>query len=209
VNFEKRWLGLSDVATLLGVHPSTVRNWADQGRLPMHRTQGGHRRFDRSQIELWIKSQRVDSMEHAEQLVQSALGSMRFRINEAHLEAETWYTKLDKRARDGYRQGGRNLMQGLIRYLASDAEEGRSEAHSVGYHYATIGRRSGLSASEATQAFLFFRSALIEAMLNAYEEAAVQSPRAWRGMLRQINAFTDQVLLRLMQTYEAFEAGMA
>ncbi|KAA3642694.1 MAG: helix-turn-helix domain-containing protein [Chloroflexi bacterium] len=209
MSLDKRWLSLSDVAELLGVHPSTVRNWADQGRIPMQRTQGGHRRFDRSQIELWIKSQRVDSTEHAEQLVQSALGNMRFHINEAHLEAEAWYGKLDKKARDGYRRGGRNLMQGLIRYLASDAEEGKSEAHSVGYHYATIGRRSGLSASEATQAFLFFRSALIEAMLNAYEEAAVQSPQAWRGMLRQINAFTDQVMLRLMQTYEAFEAGVA
>ena len=207
MSLDKRWLSLSDVAELLGVHPSTVRNWADQGRIPMQRTQGGHRRFDRSQIDLWIKSQRVDSTEHAEQLVQSALGNMRFRINEAHLEAEAWYGKLDKRARDSYRRGGRDLMQGLMRYMASDAEEGKGEAHSVGYHYATIGRRSGLSTSEATQAFLFFRSALIEAMLNAYEEAAVQSPQAWRGMLRQINAFTDQVMLGLMQTYEAFEAG--
>ena len=209
MNLDKRWLSLSDVAEMLGVHPSTVRNWADQGRLPMQRTQGGHRRFDRSQIELWIKSQKVDTTEQAEQLVQSALGNMRFHINEAQLDAEDWYGKLDKKARDAYRRGGRNLMQGLIRYLASDAEEGKSEAHSVGYHYATIGRRSDLSASEAIQAFLFFRSALIEAMLNAYEEAAVQSPQAWRGMLRQINSFTDQVMLRLIETYEAFEAGVA
>jgi excisionase family DNA binding protein len=30
------WLSLSEIATELGVHPSTVRNWADQGDLPVH-----------------------------------------------------------------------------------------------------------------------------------------------------------------------------
>ena len=47
------WLSLSEVAKVLGVHPSTVRNWADQGQVPVHRTTGGHRRFKKSEVELW------------------------------------------------------------------------------------------------------------------------------------------------------------
>ena len=53
------WLSLSEIAELLGVHPSTVRSWSDQGRMPVHRTQGGHRRYRRSEIELWMQSRQV------------------------------------------------------------------------------------------------------------------------------------------------------
>ena len=53
---NSEWMTLSEVALQLGVHPSTVRNWADQNRLPVHRTQGGHRRFKRNEMDLWISS---------------------------------------------------------------------------------------------------------------------------------------------------------
>jgi DNA binding domain, excisionase family len=42
---RRRWLTLSDVADMLGVHEGTVRRWADTGKLPSYRTPGGHRRF--------------------------------------------------------------------------------------------------------------------------------------------------------------------
>ena len=38
---QMEWLSLSDAAEYLGVHPSTVRAWADKGDLPVHRTAGG------------------------------------------------------------------------------------------------------------------------------------------------------------------------
>ncbi len=37
-------------ATLLGVGPTTLKRWSDQGRIPHTRTPGGHRRFLRSAI---------------------------------------------------------------------------------------------------------------------------------------------------------------
>src|SRR5436853_6907022 len=40
------WLTLHEVSAQLGVAPSTVRRWADAGRIPARRTEGGHRRFD-------------------------------------------------------------------------------------------------------------------------------------------------------------------
>lgn len=36
----------SKVADLLGVHPSTVKRWCDEGTLPARRTEGGHRRIN-------------------------------------------------------------------------------------------------------------------------------------------------------------------
>jgi hypothetical protein len=62
-----------------------------------------------------------------------------------------------------------------------------------------------LSQVEATSALLFFRNMLIESMLNVYESAAVQSPYAWSDMFRKVNKFTDEILVTLLSTYQAFE----
>ncbi|HBY06798.1 MAG TPA: hypothetical protein DEH22_03080 [Chloroflexi bacterium] len=203
----KDWLNLSDTAKILGVHPSTVRNWADQGQLSVHRTKGGHRRFKRSEVELWQQAQRATGPVEAQLVVQNALKLTRFQITEGRLQAENWYQKLDDEARNQYRLSGRNMMQGLMAYLACEGEEAEAEARSLGYEYAARGRRNGLSILDATQAFLFFRSMLFDAMLNVYEAAAVSSSQAWSDMFRKINTFTDIIMITLMETYEAFERG--
>lgn len=203
-NSATDWLTLSEVAEWLGVHPSTVRNWADRGHLPSHRTQGGHRRFKRNELDLWAKSQRTNaSKSEAAQLVQSALGYTRVQINEGALENQDWYKKLDAAAREEYARSGRKLMQGLNKFLASEEHVGQAEARAMGYDYATLGRRHGLDSVEATRAFLFFRNALQEALLASYEEAAIRSAEAWGDMARKMDAFTNQILLSLLETYQA------
>ena len=49
-----RTLTASEAAALLGVSVATVRGWADQGRLPSHRTVGGHRRFELDELREWL-----------------------------------------------------------------------------------------------------------------------------------------------------------
>lgn len=199
------WLSLSEIAEELGVHPSTVRNWTNQKLMPYHRTKGGHRRFIRSEVDLWLNSKQDDIVSEANIIVQGALKQTRVKISEGSLNAESWYQKLDKEARDKYRQSGRNLMQGLVTYLSSNESEGRSEARSLGYEYATRGRRHDLDVSEATKAFLFFRNALLDSLLSVYESTAIRSPIILTGMFQKINSFTDQILITLMDTYQAFE----
>lgn len=43
-----------DVAKLFNVHPSTVIEWADSGRLAFFRTPGGQRRFRREDVEAFL-----------------------------------------------------------------------------------------------------------------------------------------------------------
>jgi excisionase family DNA binding protein len=201
------WLSLSEIAKVLGVHPSTVRNWADQGQIPVHRTTGGHRRFKKSEVDLWQQTQRDNGPNEAQLVIQSALKRTRFHITEGHLQAEDWYQKLDEDAREQYRISGRNMMQGLLVYLSAVGAEADAESRSLGYEYAARGRRHGLSVLDATQAFLFFRNTLLDAMLSVYEAAAVSSSQAWSDMFRKINEFTDGILVTLLETYEAFERG--
>jgi excisionase family DNA binding protein len=44
-------LRVSQAAKVLGVHPQTLRQWANEGVIAEVRTAGGHRRFERSAVE--------------------------------------------------------------------------------------------------------------------------------------------------------------
>jgi excisionase family DNA binding protein len=50
------WLGADEVARLLGVGTRQVRKWADDGVLPCLRTDGGHRRFRRRDVDTFLEA---------------------------------------------------------------------------------------------------------------------------------------------------------
>ena len=52
---EPAWLTLGQAAKYLGIAQSTVRVWTDSGRLPVFYTPGGHRRFQRSDLDTFIQ----------------------------------------------------------------------------------------------------------------------------------------------------------
>ena len=199
------WLSLGAAAELLGVHPSTVRSWSDQGKLPVHRTRGGHRRYLRSEVELWMASQRMEGFSELHLALQMALRNTRYHISEGRLAEEAWYNLLDEEARQQYRMSGRSMLEGLLSYLASDGATADAEADALGYEYASRGRRYGLNTVQDTHAFLFFRGVLLESMLTVYEAAAVRSPHAWGDLFRKVNDFTDRILITLLETYEAYQ----
>ena len=194
------FISLKDAAEIIGVHPSTVRLWTDKGVLPAHRTVGGHRRYRRADVELWAENSRRGGLE-PDAMIQSAVRNVRVRIAEGQLEAEGWYQKLDDEARQQYRQSAHSLFQGLMAYLSANGQEASSEAHAVGFEYASRGHRYNLSYVEAAQAFLFFRNTLIESVVHAYREANVP----FDEMLHRMHAFTDEILISLLQTYQKLE----
>ena len=197
------WLSIAEAAELLGVHPSTVRQWSDKGALPVHRTQGGHRRYKRSEVELWVQTARPQQAVEPASVMQTAFRNIRVQIAEGALEAQGWYQKLDREARDQYRHSSHTLFQSLMNYLASQSDQVASEAHSIGYEYASRAHRFGLSSADAARAFLFFRDVLLQSVIQAYQEANVPSGRAWGDILHKVNAFTDLVLLNLLETFES------
>lgn len=198
------WLSLGQVAELLGVHPSTIRNWSNQGDFPVSRTAGGHRRYRRSDVELWARSNRANGEADYVQIEQAAIGRVRIQISEGSLSDEPWYQKLDGEAREQYRRSGRILLHSMIAYLNAEGNAAQAEAHATGFEYAAQARRSGLTSTEAMSAFIFFRNLMMHAMLSVYEEAGISSPRVWSNTTRRMTAFTDQVMLALVENYEAY-----
>ena len=48
------WLTLGQAAKFLGVAQSTIRKWSDQGRVPAFYTPGGHRRYQRRDLDSFL-----------------------------------------------------------------------------------------------------------------------------------------------------------
>jgi excisionase family DNA binding protein len=201
------WLSLSEAAKQLGVHPSTVRTWSDHGYLPCQRTQGGHRRFRRLDIEMRMNTHWENVTPEADTIYANVLRNTRVQISESNLQAEKWYLKMDEEAREQYRLSGRSLVQGLISHLTSDDGELQAEAKSLGYEYASRGQRVGLTSVEAAHAFQFFRTAVMDAILTAYEDADVRTPQVWTELFRKMNSFSDLIIITLLDTYEALQHG--
>jgi excisionase family DNA binding protein len=196
------WITLHEAAELLGVHPATVRHWSDQGRLPVYRTSGGHRRYKRNEVELWAKSARQSGKRSPEETMQLAIRQIRVRIAEGQLEAEGWYQKLDEAARLQYRQSGATLARGLMAQLLAHDEQASAEAQALGYEYAARARAHGLGRVEAVQAFLFFKNALIDGLMQVFSDAHVPTGEAWHTLSR-LTLLTDQILLALLSDYRA------
>src|SRR5260370_17121242 len=157
---EGEWLSLSEAADMLGMHPATVRLWADRNELPSRRTNGGHRRFRRSDIEARLRQDAEDKARPAAQLlVQSVLGRVRFAFSDGTLKTLPWYEHFDDSALEAYRSLGRRVLELLLRALndGTPADELRAESVLLGVEYVSVTRDSHVPVSFALRAFLFFR----------------------------------------------------
>ncbi len=52
---EPDWLTLGQAAKYLGMAQSTIRKWSDNGRLPAFYTPGGHRRYRRRDLDIFLE----------------------------------------------------------------------------------------------------------------------------------------------------------
>lgn len=48
---ETQLIPITRAARILGVHPNTLRSWADRGLVPVTRLPSGYRRFSQEQLE--------------------------------------------------------------------------------------------------------------------------------------------------------------
>lgn len=193
------WVSLSEAAKILGVHPATVRNWADQGHLPSQRTPGGHRRFRLTDLEAWAQAQRGSTSLEAQLVVQSAVGRVRFEIGEGHFAEAAWYREMDDEAREYMKTAGRRLMETLQRHLSSSSEGALIEARQIGIAYGEALRKQGLKLSQVIEGFFTFNDAILSAVLQVAEMSRPAGERT--DAVQKVYAFTREIILALVDTY--------
>jgi excisionase family DNA binding protein len=201
-----KWLSLSEAAKALGVHSSTVRLWSDKGILPTHKTQGGHRRYKQDEISLWAESNHAPNEIEPERMMQEMIKTVHMQISEGHLQAESWYQKLDDDARAQYRLGARSLFHGLMTYVSTNGADAADEAYAIGYEYASRAHRYSLNYVDAVRAFLFFRNTLIASFIKVYREANASSGKT-AETFGKMYTFTDDILISLLQTFQTLNAN--
>ena len=200
---DAEWLGLGRAARMLGVHPITLRRWADQGEIPVMLTAGGHRRFALANLEAFAarrKQLRLTSGLEQSWAAQ-ALQHTRREIGEGG--EKPWLAAFGEPDRQQNRELGRRLMGVMLQYvsLGEGGEDLLAEAAAIGAAYAENGQRLGLSLVDTLQAMLFFRDTLVEAAVQLPDGARAR-PEANLRLVRRINGLLNTVQLAIAGIYQ-------
>lgn len=196
------WVSLRRAAEILGVHPATVRNWADKGDVASRRTPGGHRRFRVADLTQYAHTQQAEIQPlEVQVIIQNALGQTRMQIGA--LSDAPWYASMSETSREKLRIHGRDLLENLRRYLASGApDEQLGHAITIGKQYAATLTVDGLTLPQAVRGFFYFSDFVINAILTWSEIKAPSNASEWANLLRQVNTFMNAMLLSIIEYYE-------
>ncbi len=200
---DSEWVSLRQAAEILGVHPATVRNWADKGELRSRRTPGGHRRFLKSDLLQYTHSQEDLQPLEIQVIIQNALGQTRMQVNDGELANLPWYSAMSQQTRQRLREEGRRVLDALRQYMAQGApESGLSMAITLGKDYAAILSADGLTLPQAVRGFFFFSNFVINSILTWSELAQPRNLSEWANLVRQVNNFIHAMLLSIIEYYE-------
>ena len=196
------WLSLQEASRMLGVHPSTLRQWADAGKIHTVRTPGAHRRFAETDVRALLEPEILEPS-GIQLLVQSPLGRSRLEVSGGKLSDQKWYQRLDEPAKAEHRELGRKLLPLVMQYLtqpsdrATIPDEARSLARTFGEH-SLVNR---LTVTEAASAFLYFQDFLVDGVTKMSKTGGQGINIDLVGICQQINHFTNDILIAMLQIY--------
>jgi excisionase family DNA binding protein len=200
------WLPIGAAARLVGVGPDTLRRWADGGKVQSYQTAGGHRRFLRSSLEAMTRTPRrarYDTGQLADAST-TIIGDVHRRMQRTGYAGMPWQSRLSGEQREDFRRWGQRTFNLVIEYVAAAKRSEREllldEAEKMGALYGREASAAGLTLAEAIEAFLFYRSPVIESIL-AHLRRRVAEVAQVTAAVREANAAIDQVLTALVNSY--------
>jgi excisionase family DNA binding protein len=187
------WLTLQEASELLSVAPSTVRRWADAGRISTRRTAGGHRRFEATAVH--ALRPRAAEVPESVALAPSA----------ERIARQPWHPRFaDASVAGAMRTLGQRLLGLLIQYLIwqGDNERFLDDGRQIGAEYGRVARDAGIPMRETMQAFLFFRRTFWRTALQAPAVAQVSDVAEVMRIAERIDHFMNEVLFSTLSAYE-------
>jgi excisionase family DNA binding protein len=204
-----KWVSLRRACEILGVDESTLRRWADNGRLRSYRTPGGHRRFSLPNLEAMVsgevKPRGSDDMERI------ATARIRRQLQQARQQEQGWYMTLTEDSRAMLRDLGRRLVEMVGEYLDKRTTRRSGlldEALEIGSEYGRVLNGAGLPLASAVGAYTGFRRTIDETTRQAAVREALPMEEALAAY-SQVHALGDQVLMGIVAAYEAASAEPA
>jgi excisionase family DNA binding protein len=200
------WLPIGAAARLVGVGPDTLRRWADGGKVQSYQTAGGHRRFLRSSLEAMTSAPRRARYATGQLADASTtiIGDAHRRMQRTGYAGMPWQSRLSAEQREDFRRWGQRTFNLVIEYVAASKRAERDllleEAEKMGALYGKEASAAGLTLAESIEAFLFYRSPVIESIL-AHLRRRVAEVAQVTAAVREANAAIDQVLTALVSSY--------
>jgi len=206
---EPHRLSLGPAARLLGVDPDTLRRWSDDGRVEVFTTAGGHRRFDRREIERLLA---IRHPGNGSGPPLASLGATPDRLNRAYQRSySSGDPEDDLRAavpaahHEAFRSDGRGLVASLVAYLDADEAEARAAAESRAEAYTDdLARRlaaAGLSLTESVGLFVAARRPFLAELGSIARRRALGADRL-SAMFEDASALLDRLLIRLVAAHQ-------
>jgi excisionase family DNA binding protein len=202
-------LSLGPASRLLGVHPDTLRRWADEGRIETFLSPGGHRRFDVRELERVLAVRQPEP----EARPLSSLGATPDRLSRVYRRSyETAPTQGSARSavpaadREAFRTDGRGLVASLVAYLDAADAHGRGKAEKAASNLTDdLARRlagGGLSLTESVGLFVAARRPFLAELGVIARRRALDADRI-SAMFEEASALLDRLLVRLITAHQA------
>jgi excisionase family DNA binding protein len=208
---EREWLSLGPASRMLGVDPGTLRRWADEGRVPASITPGGHRRFERRDLEKVVVSRRHGPARGP----LATLGATPDRLNRAYERSYRSTAgdghaavgdRLEGEDRDAMRADGRRLLGALLEYLDATTAPGRTfaEAEAIEAVRATAERmaRAGAGVDEAAAAFIIARRPFMTELAGLGKRRSLDVA-ALTALYDEAVALLDRLLLEFLSSFRS------
>jgi excisionase family DNA binding protein len=202
----EEWLELAEAARLVGIHPSTLRRWADAGKVPHRRTVNGRRRFSRTDMDQVRKDQQrqppLSEASQMEALETRALEQTRAHTRQFPAEQADWSRLLSDEQRILFRYSGRQLLDLLIRFIrpGSHAEPLLEEAQQIARDYGKVCFGIGLTLPQTVEAFFYFKLSILESAQAADGMQSLNPADGYGVFLRMVNFF-DALLVTTIKSY--------
>jgi excisionase family DNA binding protein len=202
------WLSIREACAILGVDQSTLRRWTNDGRVPVFKTPGGHRRYAREDLRALVVGnprKTAKSRVSRQELTSRTLSAYQDDYLKAARE-QKWFRAFGATSQEEHRRIGRRLVDLAIRYAATPGQgdervELLDEGRDIGAHYGGSSARAGLSTCETIEVFLYFRYPVVKALLDVIEKEGLPARRASRLFIG-IDDFIDEVLIAMIRAYE-------
>jgi excisionase family DNA binding protein len=190
----------------VGVGPDTLRRWADSGRVQSYQTPGGHRRFLRSSLEAMVNAPRRHryDIERLPGSTQTMAGELHRRVQRSGAASQPWQARLSAEQRDEFRRWGQRTFQLVIEYVAASKRSERQllleEAERMGGLYGSEASQAGLTLAETVEAFLFYRSPVLDAITGHLRRRSAEISDV-TSAFHEANAAIDRVLVALVASH--------
>ena len=194
------WLGLAEASAFLGIAGATLRRWADDGRVPVFTTPGGHRRFSRRSLQHLLPTGRSErpTLARLGASPERVVRAYRPRARDRSAPTAPWLERLSDADRLDFRERGRLLVGLLLEHLdAADPAVARLKLQESSRLAAEHGRQVaalGASMTEAVQGFLQFRTPFLTELASTARRRSLDTGQATELLVAAESAM-DQLLL--------------